>query len=282
MSTLFASDTARRAWSAAWWLLPELALGLLIAWEIDWGRQLFRAPPPPPPVVPAPVGAAVLPDYRIEGGLVARSETGSRTLFNPTRRPAATLASEGGGPGRIHTGQFVLVGTTVSGDEKTAFLKEAVGGKGRIVHQGDEINGMKVALVAADRVKLTAGGDAEELLLKVVKGPKTTIGVPPPPPAAATAGQPAPLPQSVPAQAVAARPATAAETAAVARSARRAAAGGAPGSPAPGAAAAPAGAGDSAPPPGSWAATFQNMQQQGAQQQQQQQQHQQQQPPQQQ
>jgi hypothetical protein len=282
MSTLFASDAARRAWTSAWWLLPALGLGVLIAWEIDWGRHLFRVPSTPTLVAPAPVDAAVLPAYRIDGGLVARSETGNRTLFNPTRRPAPALAGEGGGPRRIQAGQFVLVGTTVSGDEKMAFLKEVNGGKGRTVRQGDEINGMKVAIVGADRVKLTAGGEAEELLLQLVKGPKTTVGAAPPVPAvpaAAPAGQAAPLPQAVPPQAVAARPAGAAagEIAPVARGARRGvtpAAQGSPGSGAPpagtgappaGTGTPPAATGDSAPPaapPGSWAATFQNMQQQ--------------------
>ena len=67
MSTLFASEAARRAWTAAWWLLPAVALGVLIAWETDWGRHLFRAPEAPTVVAPAPVDTAVLPSAARRG-----------------------------------------------------------------------------------------------------------------------------------------------------------------------------------------------------------------------
>jgi hypothetical protein len=186
MSALPAFHAAHRARTWAWWLLPAFALGALIGWEIDWGRHLLRAPSAPAPIAPKPVESAVLPEYRLEGGLAARSETVNRTLFNPTRRPAPVLATEGG-LRRIQPGQFLLVGTAVTGDRKIAFLKEVSGGKARTVRQGDEINGMQVALVAQDRVKLTAGDDAEELTLKVARGPKTTLAAAPPPPGAPVA-----------------------------------------------------------------------------------------------
>lgn len=228
MSTIFVSDAARRAWASAWWLLPAIALGLLIGSEVDWGRHLLRVPSAPSLAAAKPVDAAVLPEYQIEGGLPARSETVNRTLFNPTRRPAAALATEGegGGPRRIQAGQFILVGTSVSGDQKVAFLKEASGGRARTVRQGEEINGMKVAMVASDRVKLTAGDDAEELTLKVAKGPKTTLVAVPAAvgsgaalPAASPAAQPAPNRGLTPRAAAAP-----AEPAATRRAARRAAA----------------------------------------------------------
>jgi hypothetical protein len=217
MSTLPALHAAHRARTWAWWLLPAFALGALIGWEIDWGRHLLRAPSAPAPIAPKPVESAVLPEYRLEGGLAARSETVNRTLFNPTRRPAPVLATEGG-LRRIQPGQFLLVGTAVTGDRKIAFLKEVSGGKARTVRQGDEINGMQVALVAQDRVRLTAGDESEELTLKVARGPKTTLAAAPPPPvpgapvAASAAAQPAP------AQAAAVRPG---ESAASARRAAR-------------------------------------------------------------
>jgi hypothetical protein len=44
---------------------------------------------------------------------------------------------------------------------------------------------MLVAAVTAERVKLTLGDEAEELVLKVAKGPKTTLAAPPSPPVAA-------------------------------------------------------------------------------------------------
>ena len=45
------------------------------------------------------------------------------------------------------------------------------------------LNGMLVAEVKPDRVKLTLGEESEELLLKLATGPKTTTVAPPPPPA---------------------------------------------------------------------------------------------------
>jgi hypothetical protein len=179
VSTIRALQAAHRVQAWAWWLLPTIALGALIGWEIDWGRHVLPVPAAQAPIVPKPVESLVLPEYRLEGGIAARSETVSRTLFNPTRRPAPVLATEGG-PRRIQPGQFQLVGTTVTGHRNVAFLKEAAGGKAHMVSQGDEINGMRVALVTPDRVRLTAGDDAEELVLKVARGPKTTVAAAPP------------------------------------------------------------------------------------------------------
>lgn len=169
------------------WLLPVAALMLLIGWETDWGRQIVRVPSTPPAAEPKPVSAAVLPDYQIEGGLNAHAETVQRTLFNATRRPAPVLAADDG-PRQIVRGQFLLMGTTVTGERNIAFLKDVGNGKTRVVRQGDEIDGMKVALVTADRVKFLAGDDSEELILKVAPGPKTTLAAAPPPPGAPVAG----------------------------------------------------------------------------------------------
>jgi hypothetical protein len=218
---------AHRAQAWAWWLVPAIALGVLIGWEIDWGRQLIPVPPPPSPVAPKPAEAAVLPEYRVDGGLAAHSETVNRTLFNATRRPAPVLALDEAGSRRIQRGQFQLVGTAVTGERNIAFLKEVSGGKARTVHQGDEINGMKVVLVAPDRVKFAAGNDSEELLLKVGPGPKKTTAAPPavpgvPPVAGAqpTVAAPPPLPptQAVTAAAQSRRAARAAAAAAAAAS----------------------------------------------------------------
>jgi len=178
------------------WVVPVVALALIVAWETDWGRQIVRVPSTPAPVEPKPLTAAALPDYQIEGGLAAHSETVQRTLFNATRRPAPELAADQG-PRQIAHGAFQLMGTTVTGDRNIAFLKEVGNGKTRIVHQGDEINGMRVALVAPDRVQFRAGDDSEELVLKVAPGPKTTLAAPPPVPgapavAAAAAARPQP------------------------------------------------------------------------------------------
>jgi hypothetical protein len=68
----------------------------------------------------------------------------------------------------------VLTGTMIIDGKATAFLRENAGGKSRRVAQGEQINGMLVAEVKPDRVKLTLGDEAEDLVLKVAIGPKTT------------------------------------------------------------------------------------------------------------
>lgn len=166
-----------RAW--LWWLIPFGALAILLAVETDWGRSIHRLPDPAPVIEPKPVVAALLPEYRIEGGLEAHSETVARTLFNPTRRPAPVVSDSA--RRQMPRGQFVLTGTAVAGERHIAFLKEVAGGKSRVVRQGEQLNGATVASVTADRVKLTLGDESEELVLKVAVGPKTTT-------------QPAPLP----------------------------------------------------------------------------------------
>ncbi|HTS21499.1 MAG TPA: hypothetical protein VMN79_06755 [Casimicrobiaceae bacterium] len=208
------------------WLAPAIVLALVVGLETDWGRQVVRVPSTPPPVEPKPVSVAALPDYQIEGGLAAHSETVQRTLFNATRRPAPALASNEG-PKQIVHGKFQLTGTTVTAGRNVAFLKEVAGGKTRVVSQGDEIDGMKVALVTPGLVRFTAGGDSEDLILKVAPGPKTTIAAAPPrpaPPGGAPAGGPtAARPTLRPAQAPGTTtPAAPAQSARAARRAGRA------------------------------------------------------------
>jgi len=187
---------------ALWWVVPVLALLLLLGLETDWGRHLHRLPGPPPTVEPKPVSTALLPEYQVQGGLPGHAETVNRTLFNPTRRPAPVLPGDGG-PRQMQRGQFVLTGTAVAGDRHIAFLKEVSGGKSRSVRQGEQINGLLVADVRVDRVKLALGDESEELILKVAAGPKTTIQPPTPTPTTGGAppGAPAPAPAAVPAAA---------------------------------------------------------------------------------
>src|SRR5450755_2369302 len=171
--------------SRLWWLAPLLVLGVLLGVELGWGRQVHRLPEPAPAVEARAVTPALLPEYKVEGGLAGRAETVNRTLFNPTRRPAPVAVADAG-RSQIKTGQFILTGTSLAGDRSIAFLKEVAGGKFRTVRQGEQINGMLVAEVKPDRVRLTLGGDSEELVLKVVTGPRTTAA--PAPPAAASPG----------------------------------------------------------------------------------------------
>jgi len=167
------SDFSLRARGVLWWLLPLLALAALIGWETDWGRAVDKHPAPAEEVAPKPVAVAVLPEYAIEGGVAARTETVERPLFNPTRRPAPPPAQAG--TARMQRGQFALTGTTVVEGKSTAFLREIAGNKSRRVQAGESINGMLVAEVKPDRVRLALGDESEELVLKVATNPRATV-----------------------------------------------------------------------------------------------------------
>lgn len=184
----------------AWWLLPLALIAVVIGLETDWGRHLAPVPPAAEPVVPKPVVASVLPDFALEGGLAARTETTGRTLFNPTRRPAPTPVVEAPKP-TIKRGQFVLTGTLVVDGKSTAFLREVAGGKSRRAIQGETINGLLVAEVSPDRVRLALGDESEELVLKVQTNPKPTAAAAPVNPIAVAGGAAGaampPVPQGV-------------------------------------------------------------------------------------
>jgi len=178
------------------WLAALGVVAVLIGWETDWGRQLTRAPDVPDVAAPAPVTLALLPDYRVQDGVESRQQTVERPVFVPTRRPAppAVPAAQEAAKPRMQKGQFVLTGTAVVEQKSVAFLRESAGGKSRSVRVGETINGLLVAEVKPDRIRLTMGEDSEELLLKVAVGPRTTIQpaqpTAPGAPGAPTAGQP--------------------------------------------------------------------------------------------
>ena len=222
------NDLVMRLRGALWWLLPAVLLLAVLGLETDFGRALHRSAPPEGPVAAKPVVVSLLPEYKIDGGTATHGETVSRTLFNPTRRPAPAAAPEVAKP-RIQRGQFMLTGTTVAGERSLAFLKEVAGGKARTVKLGDTVNGMLVAEVKPDRVKLTLAEESEELVLRVAANPRPTPqpvaapavpgaapppGQPVPPAHADAAGAPADAPQSLAERRRAARAAEAAAVAA--------------------------------------------------------------------
>jgi len=204
------NDLVMRLRGSLWWLLPLVVVVALIGIETDLGRAVYVHPAPEEPIVAKPVVVSLLPEYAIDGGTASHSETVARTLFNPTRRPAPVAAPEVAKP-KMQKGQFALTGTTVAGERSLAFLREANGGKAKTVKLGDTVNGMLVAEVKPDRVRLTLADESEELVLKVVANPKPTPqpahppgAAPPPapgmPPLPGQAGQPqpgAPNPQEV-------------------------------------------------------------------------------------
>jgi hypothetical protein len=167
-----AFDPRLKRWLA--WIAPFAVLALLIGLQTGWGSEWRRTLPPDAPAKPAAVAVAVMPEFRIDGGIESMRATVERPLFNATRRPAPTLAGDASKPS-IQRGQFVLTGTMIVDNVAIAFLKEAGGtGKSRSVRKGDSINGMVVAAVEPDRVRFSVGDETEELELKVAKGPKTT------------------------------------------------------------------------------------------------------------
>ena len=155
-------DASALARGVALWIIPFAIAVAAIGIETDWGRSLTRDTPMPAAAPPQPVAVALLPEYRVEGGVEARRETVDRVLFNPTRRPAPPASQSGASASAIKRGQYTLTGTTVVGNVATAFLREVNGGKSRSVHQGDKLNdGMVVAELRPDRVRLKQGDDVE-------------------------------------------------------------------------------------------------------------------------
>lgn len=160
---------------------PVLLLAML-ALVIGGGAWLsMRAQAGTPEATPAPVAAqpyslALLPEYQAGVPAPAASDVVDRTLFNPTRRPAppAVVVAESAKP-KMQKGQFALSGTMMIDNIVMAFLRESQGGKSRRVRQGESLNGMTVVEIKPDRVRLALGDESEDLVLKVVAGPKTTI-----------------------------------------------------------------------------------------------------------
>jgi hypothetical protein len=169
------------------WAVPFAIVAAALAYETDWGRAVDPAPDPTKSGSVPPVTVSLLPEYRIAGGPDARKETVDRVLFNPTRRPAPpAVQTAGAGAGSMSKGLYALTGTSMTSGVATAFLREVKGGKSHTVRRGDSLNGIVVADVKTDSVRLKQGDDVEDLQLKIATGPKTTIQVAAP----VAAGQP--------------------------------------------------------------------------------------------
>jgi len=170
------------------------ALCAIVGWETGWGARVLPEPETAPAPAPQPVPLSLLPDYQIEGGIATRRDTVERPAFVPTRRPSPPAVQESARP-RMPRNQFTLTGTAVVDQKQIAFLRETAGGKARTVRAGESINGVVVAEVKPDRVRLVMGEESEELTLKVAQGPRQTVQPPVPgAPAVPQPGQP-PRPQ---------------------------------------------------------------------------------------
>lgn len=174
------------------WVIAFAIVLAILGFETGWGDGLSLPVPVPAASTPKPVDVALMPEYRIAGGVDARRETVERVLFNPTRRPAPPATAQAGGANaKLDKGQYVLTGTTIDGPVAAAVLKEVKTGKSHVVRKGEKIGDLTVAEVTPEKVRLKLGGEFEELDLKIAAGPKTTVQ-----PAAAVAapvpGQPLP------------------------------------------------------------------------------------------
>ena len=169
MNTL---QSTLRGWLV--WIVPIALLALVILWQVDWGRGLLREPPAESSTVAPPLTLTLLPEHLPAATQEGQREAVARTLFNPTRRPAPTALAATAKPA-LQRGQFALSGTLMVDGKSIAFLRETAGGKSRRVAQGETINGMVVAEIRPDHIRLTLGDESEELSLKLATGPKTTV-----------------------------------------------------------------------------------------------------------
>lgn len=168
------------------WGMAFAIVAAALGYETDWGRGAVHEARAPAAAAPQPVAVALLPEYRIDGGVEGRKETVNRVLFNPTRRPAPPASQTAGSKSAMQQGVYALTGTSVVDNVATAFLREVKGGKSHTVRQGETLNGVVVAEVKPDRVRLKQGDEVEDLSLKIASGPKSTVQV-----AAPTPGIPA-------------------------------------------------------------------------------------------
>ena len=147
----------------------------------------------------APVQAKLLPSLAAVNPDQEYAEMGARPLFTPTRRPAPP-ATAPAAASAMAKGQFTLTGVTIVGPLKIALLREKSSGRVIRVEEGNDVNGIKVAQVDAEQVKLTQGGDSEVVQMLVSKG-AVQPAAPPSTAAAASAGPFAPPPGPPPAPA---------------------------------------------------------------------------------
>ena len=152
--------------------LLAVVLALELASTTKLRDQLSSRAKPPAANVSTrllPQVAAVNPDQEY-------GETGTRPLFTPTRRPAPPQAQVAATT--MAKGQYVLTGVTIVGPTKIALLREKSSGRVVRVEEGKDVNGITVAQIDPEQVKLTQGGDSEVVQMLVTKG----VAQPPPPP----------------------------------------------------------------------------------------------------
>lgn len=180
-----AKITPKAAMFVGWGLAYLLLVGA-IGMELDWGRHIQ---PPLPTMKPAPaarVDYPVQPEFTLLPLGQGFTETTTRPVFSPDRRPPPPPAPPEPPKPTMQKGQFVLLGALITKEKSIALLRDVATGKPVRVEQGKEIKGITVADVFPERVVLSQYDDIEELVLKIQPMPKP-VAVP-----KAVAGQPAP------------------------------------------------------------------------------------------
>jgi len=76
-------------------------------------------------------------------------------------------------------GQFLLLGTTITDELRSALVKEVASGKVRQIALNQTINGLLLEQVDVGSIVFTQYGDREELRLKIQPSPKAPLPNPP-------------------------------------------------------------------------------------------------------
>lgn len=171
-----------------------VALGV----ETDWGAALTKQPILSRSGGVKQEATAVLPDFRLGSEAGAYSQITERPLLNPSRKPAptqiVTAAPEPPKP-QVRRGLYQLIGITDLGAIKIAQVREIASNRVKSVRQGDQLQEMTVAQVAATQVTLAFQGETDVIEMAKYTASGRVPQPPPPPP-------PVSLPPPVPAQAV--------------------------------------------------------------------------------
>lgn len=174
---------------AALWGGACIGLALVIgSLELDWGRQLHVPLPVLRKPVAKPVQAPLLPEFALPPLEQGYPETVNRPLFVVTRRPAPPPPPPTQPKPVMQKGQFILLGVIIAKDVSVALLKEKSSGKTYRIKKGNDINGITLDKVEAEKVTLTQWDDTEDLILKIQPMPKPAPA-PAPAPVPARPGQ---------------------------------------------------------------------------------------------
>lgn len=157
----------------AFWLILCGGLAAGIGMETNWGRQQQWPAETTVETRPEFSEPALAEPFRLPPSDQYVQMT-ARPIFVVTRRPAPITPTSGSPEPGMKKDQFILMGTTMAGGSKVAFLVEKAGNRSRVVAEGKEINGITVREVTADRVVLSQFGDTETLVLKTNKPPPGT------------------------------------------------------------------------------------------------------------